>query len=960
MYRRRFAAVTALALITASTSPVVAHAASGPTTYYVAQVAACTDLGPGTAAEPFCTVQQAASAATVPGDTVKIEVGSYNDEVDITASGTAAAPITFEAATNPTPYSYTVGLSGGLVIKGASYVNVSGVSTTDAQIENSSHVTLSSGELTTKSISTPVVAVTGTSSDVTLSKLLVYGSAIDIDASGTGNAVTSSLLTEYSSPGIIVDGSANAVLTSNTVNGYCGTGISIGDDGNGTASGATIENNVVAEAATSANPSIHGSCSAASAVGLSMQSTADTAGVTADYNSIYPDLSTASSVYDWAGNAYSTPASFEAATGQGAHDSVADPVINAGGSISGESSPLINSANANAPDEQSTDLFDRTRVADPNVAETGAGTAGYDRGALQFVEVLGMYSPSTVATAPSGAAVTVTAYAAKSNWAGATFTYEYDFGDGSKTTSSSLTESHPYTSASTYTVTVTAISDYGATYSTQTSIQILAPVAFSASITSAPTYGTMTDTAVTVHTDWPITSATMKFGDGKTPQDLTLSTSGSTSTDTVYYSYAKPGTYTVSFTVADAGGDQQTITKTITTKGTDFTAYGPTRLLDTRKSLGGTSSQLLHDGSIKLKIAGSGSIPANVTAVALNLTIVNANGGGYIQADTGTDNGTSTVNYNTGPVYSNAVIAQVASDGTVTLRNFGATTAVKLDLIADVTGYFAPTAGSAYDFVTPARLMDTRKGIGTAKAKLAAGKTDVLTVEGVSSLPSSGVTAVSVNITEVNTTGSGYLIAYPDETTLPNSSTVDWNGATTKAAGAIVPVGADGKIDIHNGGGGTAAADVIVDVTGYFTSTGSGDVYVPVTSDRVLDTRKSGPGIAPGTATSLNLTGKDGMPGEFQNGVVGSVFVDGYVLNATVTQTPADGYLLVSGSQTPDGTSTVNWTGVDQTSANIAFTQAQSTSASDGGEDSDVWFYNTATKGHVQTIADVMGYFTAG
>lgn len=257
--------------------------------------------------------------------------------------------------------------------------------------------------------------------------------------------------------------------------------------------------------------------------------------------------------------------------------------------------------------------------------------------------------------------------------------------------------------------------------------------------------------------------------------------------------------------------------------------------------------------------------------------------------------------------------------------------------------------------------MDTRKGIGAAKAKLAAGQTDVLAVQGVSPLPTSGITAVTLNITETDTASSGYLVAYPDGSSLPISSTVNWSGGgISKAAGAIVPVGSDGKIDIHDGGAGNASADVIVDVTGYFTSTGSGDVYVPVPQERVLDTRTtSTASIGPGGLTEIDLTGRDGMPGQYLQNVAGSAIVDGYVLNTTVTQTPSNGYVLVSGSQNPGGTSTVNWTGTNQTMANLAFTQAQLSPLPNGGRDFYVWFYNGSTTGRVQVIADVMGYFTA-
>ena len=72
------------------------------------------------------------------------------------------------------------------------------------------------------------------------------------------------------------------------------------------------------------------------------------------------------------------------------------------------------------------------------------------------------------------------------------------------------------------------------------------------------------------------------------------------------------------------------------------------------------------DGSIKLKAAGVGSIPADLTAVDPNLTALDATGNGSIQANTGTKTGTSNLNHQAGSAFSNSVIAQVGSDGRVT------------------------------------------------------------------------------------------------------------------------------------------------------------------------------------------------------------------------------------------------------------------------------------------------------
>jgi PKD repeat protein len=967
MSRRRVAVTAALALSLTALSPLAAHAASAGTYYVSADTTSCDDSGPGTSTEPFCTIQQAAATATSPGDTVLIGPGEYAGEVDITASGTASAPITFEAATPPPAGDgENVDVEGnkgsdayGLYLNGASYVDLTGFdvggytgSGHSVELENSSHDTVS------EFITQENIVLAGDSGADTVSRVSVtdfqdeigVGGAIEIDSSGTGNLITTNMVTAAANgdAGITIDGSADAAVTSNTVTDYCGAGIAVGDDANGVASGATIENNVISTAVTDAND--EGSCAAATTSGISVQSAADESGLTENYNVVYPADSVNTEVYDWAGTTYQTPAALDAATGQGAADSIANPeVAPFDGLVSSESSSVINGANSNAPGEQSTDIDGHARVYDPNVPETGAGTPGYDRGAEQFVESLGAANGDIApATAPSGAPVTISALKPIDTWANATYTYTYDFGDGSaKVTTTDTSVTHTYASTGKYTITIVTTSDYGASTTVPSDIKILAPVTFAAALTPTTDGGLGLDFSAPVTSDWPLTTETLSFGDGTLLNILDESDVGEH--DYNYHLYAEPGTYTLTLTVADAGGDKKTVTQSFTTAGNDYFAYDPTRLLDTRKGLGGTASQLTNDGSIKLKIAGNGSIPANVTAVDLNLTVVGATGNGYIQANKGSGStGTSNLNYRAGATYSNSVVAPVAADGTITLQNFGVGKSVTPQLIADVSGYFAASAGSGYTALpNAARIMDTRSGVGGSTGKLAAGKTDVLTIAGADggTLPSSGITAVALNVTATDTSDSGFLTVYGDGSAVPGTSNLNWQGTTTKPASVVAPVGADGKIDITNGSDDGGSADVLVDVSGYFTDTAGGAVYVPVSPARVLDTRK---------------TAKLGANSPYRlilDGVAGLGNATGYVLNATVTDTEASGWLAAgSGSTTPATTSNLNWSGADQTTANLAF--ASESQASPPAY--STLFYNGGgtLSQPVDLIVDVMGYFS--
>jgi PKD repeat protein len=959
----QFAVCAAFCLSAAVLSPLPAHAdAATPTTYYVSEQANggpgyCSDTGPGTQASPFCEIDEAAAVATVPGDTVVIAPGTYAFETDITASGTAAAPITYEIG-QPNRYgsvAYVAAGPGpvyGLNIDGASYIDFEGPlymweqsTQNQIRIHNSSHITIDGGSAEFDvAKDAPTVLIDGDSSDVTISREKIWGSegssAVDVATTGSGiDLTTDSVLGFEGGDGFEVDGTPNTVITSNTITGYCRFGISLQDSASSNSAGAVIENNVIADPETSAAVT---QCTSTSNVALSAASSVDTSGTVSNYNALYTNGVAGAAEYSWAGQTYANPAAFAAATGQGTADLDSNPGLGRYGVISSASSPLISSANSDAPGELPTDFKGATRECDPGISPTGVGhSACYDRGAYQYTDTVGLSSgvfpPSE---APVGAALTVDAGSATSSWAGATISYRYQFGDGTEVSGPATTATHTYTTPGSYAVTVTAISSMGGTAQESSQVDVVSPVALTASLNVVSSGVLGVQTTPTVQSDWTITEETVEWGDGS-------SDPVTNSTTYLSHTYAKPGDYTVTFAVADADGENTAPTYPLTTQGNDFVPYGPHRLLDTRSGLGGTTSQISDDGSITLKVAGNGSIPADVTAVAMNLTAVNTTGGGFIQADTGTDTGTSTLNYGAAGASTNSVIAQVAANGTVTLRNFGASSSVKLDLIADVSGYFAPVAASGYAPITPARLMDTRIGLGGSNGKLAANHTDVVTIAGADhgALPSTGITAVELNVTLTDSTGDGYLSAYPDGTTMPGTSNVNWLGNVVKAANVIVPVGADGKIDLYNGGLPGSATNVVVDVSGYFATAGT-SVYVPVAPTRFLDTRVSGRILAGSDAVDVQPD-------------VSVTTATAFAVNATVTQTQSPGWLAV-GPEAPVTTSTLNWTSGNATVANLAISPVTDIPAPDW-QQQWIEFYNGGAGARpIQVIGDLEGYFTTG
>jgi hypothetical protein len=137
-------------------------------------------------------------------------------------------------------------------------------------------------------------------------------------------------------------------------------------------------------------------------------------------------------------------------------------------------------------------------------------------------------------------------------------------------------------------------------------------------------------------------------------------------------------------------------------------------------------------------------------------------------------------------------------------------------ILADLAGYFSNTAagGSSFAPAGPVRLMDTRTGAGGTTGPVAAGTTVRLQVAGVAGVPSSGVTSVVLNLTAVSPSGSGFLEAYPDGTTAPTVSDVSFGGGLNAANMITVPLGADGKVAIVVGGGGSV--HILADLAGYY------------------------------------------------------------------------------------------------------------------------------------------------
>ncbi|WP_284573924.1 hypothetical protein [Streptomyces sp. 2P-4] len=153
------------------------------------------------------------------------------------------------------------------------------------------------------------------------------------------------------------------------------------------------------------------------------------------------------------------------------------------------------------------------------------------------------------------------------------------------------------------------------------------------------------------------------------------------------------------------------------------------------------------------------------------------------------------MNYTAGQTIPNQVIVPVGKDGYIELYNGGWNA---VDLIADVTGYFDRAAADGYTSLNPVRFVDTREGLGAARGQVAGQDTFGVQITGRSGIPA-GATAVALNVTVTNPRETGHLTVFPSGQAAPSTSSLNFTAGQTVANSVIVPVGADGKINVRNG-----------------------------------------------------------------------------------------------------------------------------------------------------------------
>ncbi|MEV7589111.1 hypothetical protein AB0O42_02430 [Streptomyces sp. NPDC089922] len=243
--------------------------------------------------------------------------------------------------------------------------------------------------------------------------------------------------------------------------------------------------------------------------------------------------------------------------------------------------------------------------------------------------------------------------------------------------------------------------------------------------------------------------------------------------------------------------------------GSALNPITPSRFLDTRDGTGAKQQRVGPGGVVTLQVAGVKGIPATgVTAVVMNVTAVQPTEAGHVSVypNGQAAPGVSNLNFTAGQIVPNLVTVPVVN-GKVDLRNNSGS----VDLVADVTGYYAAT-GSTFSAAAPTRLLDTRTGLGGHPGSLGSGGTLHLKVAGVAGVPATGVTAVVLNVTVIAPTEDSHLVVWPHGVARPGASNLNYLRGQTVSNLVIVPV-VDGQVSFYGAAG---SLDLIADLNGYF------------------------------------------------------------------------------------------------------------------------------------------------
>jgi hypothetical protein len=384
--------------------------------------------------------------------------------------------------------------------------------------------------------------------------------------------------------------------------------------------------------------------------------------------------------------------------------------------------------------------------------------------------------------------------------------------------------------------------------------------------------------------------------------------------DAGYSFYGTQGTYSVSVVGGPPPGD-------------GFWTVPVTRLLDTRPT------PIASGATRNLTVTGVAGVPANATAVALNVAAVGPLGAGHLRVfPAGTPLPTASVlNFAVAKNTPNHVMVKVGAAGQISIYA-GNTT----NVIVDVSGFWIPDddGNDQYQSVaTPTRIHQM------VLAPLSTVTVPVLGVGGIptqAGLPGAGIIAVAVNVGAINPGATGHIRVFKAGAPLPTVSSNNFVAGDSRMNLVLAEPSSAGAIDIYNASTGTVT--ITVDTVGWFQW--GGQAFKPITPIRPLDTRSPANVVTPGDFREVQVRGFGVVPN--------STDVKAVVVNIAAVNPTASGSIDAGPSGAnpalPSFTHPAN-----ENVANLAIVPV--------GADGKIRIRNNSS-GTTHMIVDITGYFT--
>jgi stage II sporulation protein D len=267
--------------------------------------------------------------------------------------------------------------------------------------------------------------------------------------------------------------------------------------------------------------------------------------------------------------------------------------------------------------------------------------------------------------------------------------------------------------------------------------------------------------------------------------------------------------------------------------------------------------------------------PRSVTASAgdaratIGWTVPTSDGGGGITGYTITAS-PAIAPVTVGPTARSAVVTGLTNDTTyvfsVTARNSAGVSP------AATSPSVTPSARLLFHPVTHVVTLDTGSN------GIAAGATRSVRVTGIGGVPSSGVSAVVLDIVSFDSTAAGSFRVWPHGGARPPTPQLSWAAGQRLNTSVYVDVGTGGLVDVANAAGRTR---LIVMIEGYYTpDANAGGALTAVPAFRLFGGR-AGTSIVAKSTQTFAVVGRDGVPA----GAIAAV------IQLTVVNTPGRAYV---------------------------------------------------------------------